>query len=372
MSQAFTADDEAYMARALRLAARGRGRVEPNPMVGCVIVRSGRIVGEGYHRRFGGPHAEVDALRDARRKAKGATAYVTLEPCCHQGKTPPCTGALIDAGITRVVIAMRDKFPPVGGKGFRVLRSADIRVATGLGEAEARELNAPYIKLRSAGRPYVILKWAQSLDGKIATRTGDSRWISCEQSRKWVHRLRARVDGVLVGVGTVLADDPQLTCRHGRPRRPATRIVVDPNLRTPIRAKLVQTAGDVPTLLATSRRQADSDKARKLQRTSVEILPLPVRKAGLDLGRLLDALGRREMTNILVEGGGKTIGRFVDAGLADEAAIFVAPRLIGGQEAPSPLAGLGPKSMQDIVHPATIRRTRVGIDDLYQLRLTTP
>ena len=202
----------------MALAVRGQGAVEPNPMVGCVLVRGGRVVGEGWHKRFGGPHAEVEALRAAGRAARGATAYVSLEPCCHFGKTPPCTDALIAAGVSRVVAAMRDPFPKVRGRGRRLLEAAGIKVGMGLCEAEAMRLNAPYLKRQRTGRPWVILKWAQSVDGRIATRTGDSKWISSEDSRAQAHDLRGRVDAVIVGVGTVRADDPLLTCRHGRPR----------------------------------------------------------------------------------------------------------------------------------------------------------
>lgn len=366
--RSFTLDDERHMRRALALAARGQGSVEPNPMVGCVIVRGNRVVGEGYHRRFGGPHAEVHALRDAGRLAKGAAAYVTLEPCCHFGKTPPCTGALIAAGISRVIVAMRDPFPKVAGKGFRQLKAAGITVAVGLLEAEAVELNRPYLTLQRQGRPWVILKWAQSIDGKIATRTGDSQWISCERSRALAHRIRGRVDAVIVGVGTAIADDPLLTCRHGRPKRTAIRIVIDPRLRLPLKSQLVRTARKVPTMVVADRRLVSGPAARRLARTGVEVLGVPSTRSGLDLDHLLDELGRRRMTNVMVEGGGQTLGRFYDAGLADEAIIFVAPRLIGGGTAVAPLAGLGPAMMRDLRQPMQVTITRSGEDFMYVLR----
>ncbi|MBN2128293.1 MAG: bifunctional diaminohydroxyphosphoribosylaminopyrimidine deaminase/5-amino-6-(5-phosphoribosylamino)uracil reductase RibD, partial [Sedimentisphaerales bacterium] len=336
-----------------------------------VLVKGDRTVGQGYHQRFGGPHAEVNALRAAGRRAKGATAYVTLEPCCHHGKTPPCTDALIAAGIRRILVAMRDPFSQVRGRGIRQLRSAGIDVITGLCEADARQFNAPYLKRQQTHRPWVILKWAQSLDGKIATRTGDSRWISSEPSRRWAHRLRGRVDAVVVGVGTVLADDPELTCRHVRPKRIATRIVLDPHLRTPKRARLVQTASEVPTLIVTDRRSAVGRRADSLRRAGVELLGLRQTRTGLDLGTLLDELGARGMTNVLIEGGGQTLGTFFDADLADEAVVFVSHRLIGGRDAPSALQGQGPRTMRDVPWAAHAKRTRRGHDDVYQLALNT-
>jgi diaminohydroxyphosphoribosylaminopyrimidine deaminase/5-amino-6-(5-phosphoribosylamino)uracil reductase len=373
MVELFTSRDEAFMRRGLALAARGRGRVEPNPMVGCVIVRGGRVVGEGYHRRFGGPHAEVHALGDAGAAARGATCYVTLEPCCHQGKTPPCTDALIAAGVRRVIVAMRDPFPLVRGKGFRQLRACGIDVAVGLLEADAVRLNAPYLKLQRCGRPWVILKWAQSLDGKVATRTGDSKWISGERSRAYAQRLRGRVDAVVVGVGTVVKDDPLLTSRYGRPCRVAARVVIDPHLRVPMTARLVRTAKRYPTIIAGDRKLLAGKKAAALGKAGLELVGLGRDPSGgLDLGALLDELGRRRMTNVMVEGGGRTLGAFHDAGLADEAVVFVAPRLIGGQQAPSPLNAEGPAMLGEIAPPVWARRTRCGQDDVYHLGLTDP
>lgn len=368
-----TPQDESFMRRALTLATRGRGFVEPNPMVGCVIVRGERIVGEGYHRKFGGPHAEVHALRDAGPAARGATCYVTLEPCCHFGKTPPCTDALIAAGVKRVVVAMRDPFPKVRGKGCRSLQRAGIKVSVGLLEDEALRLNAPYLKLQKHGRPWVTLKWAQSLDGKIATRTGDSKWISGEESRAEAHRIRGRIDAVIVGVNTVIRDDPQLTCRHGRPGRVAARVVIDPKLRIPSRSKLVRTAGACPVVVATDRELMAGRRAKALGRAGVELIGLKRDRAGdLDLGALLDEFGRRGKTNVMVEGGGRTLGAFHDAGLADEAVVFVAPRLIGGREAVSPLSGPGPALMEQLGEPAGIEISTMGRDLMYRLLLTDP
>ncbi len=372
MRTPFSSDDQRFMHRALQLAARAEGLVEPNPMVGCVLVKRGRIVGQGYHHRYGGPHAEVFALRDAGRAARGATAYVTLEPCCHHGKTPPCTEALIAAGVKRVVAAERDPYEQVAGKGASRLRKAGIEVATGLCEREAARLMAPYLTLQRLGRPWVILKWAQSLDGKIATRTGDSKWISSQASRRRVHRLRGRVDAVLVGAGTVLADDPLLTCRDARTRRVATRVVLDPRLRTPPGSRLVRTAGEVPLLLATSRTAARSAQAARLERAGAELLVVPQRGRSLNLAALLGELGRRRMSNLLVEGGGKALGSFLDAGLADEAVVYVARRLIGGAGAPGPLGGIGPDTIGKAPLPVDVRVSRSGADDVYRLLLREP
>ncbi|MBN1347143.1 MAG: bifunctional diaminohydroxyphosphoribosylaminopyrimidine deaminase/5-amino-6-(5-phosphoribosylamino)uracil reductase RibD [Phycisphaerae bacterium] len=364
--------DEGFMRRALALAARGRGRVEPNPMVGCVLVRRGRIVGEGWHRRFGGPHAERDALRRCEGSVGGATAYVTLEPCCHYGKTPPCTEALIEAGVARVVAAVADPFAAVRGRGIRTLREAGIRVDVGVCPAEAERLNAAYFKLRHTGRPWVILKWAQSLDGKIATRTGDSRWITGAAARREAHRLRGRVDAVVVGIGTVLADDPDLTCRHVRAKRVATRIVLDGRLRIPRSAKLVKTARQAPVLVVTAQAglRGRSAEARRLRSAGCEVIGIRGRGGRIDLGALLDELGRREMTNVMVEGGGEVLGAFFDEKLADEALVFVAPKLIGGREALDPLAGRGIGTMAEAVAFGGARRRWVGEDQMISFRLS--
>jgi diaminohydroxyphosphoribosylaminopyrimidine deaminase/5-amino-6-(5-phosphoribosylamino)uracil reductase len=371
MSKAPRFDESVHMRRALMLAARGVGRVEPNPMVGCVLVRRGRVVGEGYHRRFGGPHAEVEAIRAAGKAVRGATAYVTLEPCCHHGKTPPCTDALLAAGIDRVVAAMADPFPRVCGRGLDILRKAGVQVDIGLCEHEAIQLNGPYLKRQKLGLPWVILKWAQTIDGKIATRTGESRWISGEQSRKWVHQVRGRVDAIIVGVGTAIADDPLLDCRYGRRRRVAARVVIDPHLRTPSNAQLVRTARQIPTILVSSH-GVSGKKAAVFEQAGAEVMSVRETRGGLDLRAMLKQLARRGMTNVLVEGGGKTLGSFYDQGLADEAIVFISRRLMGGELATSPLAGRGPARMKDVTQPVWSRLTGIGEDDVYRLGLTDP
>ncbi|MCK4660325.1 MAG: bifunctional diaminohydroxyphosphoribosylaminopyrimidine deaminase/5-amino-6-(5-phosphoribosylamino)uracil reductase RibD, partial [Phycisphaerae bacterium] len=369
MTSDFTTSDHKHMKRALQLARRGQGRVEPNPMVGCVLVKRGRVVGEGYHRRFGQAHAEVEALHRAGHHARGATAYVTLEPCCHQGKTPPCTKALVEAGVECVVIAMRDPFPEVDGRGIRRLRRAGLCVIVGLLEGQARELNAAFLTLVTHKRPYTILKWAQSIDGKIATRTGDSRWISSPQARKLVHRLRSRVDGILVGVGTVLADNPRMTARGTRLRRTATRIVLDRRLRIPLQAEVVITAGEIPTLVLTSPEAlaGRSAKARRLRHAGVELLECKTRDGLVDLHAGLRELGKRRFTNLLVEGGGTVIGSFLDGRLADEAMVFVSPRLIGGDQAIDACRGGGVGCVEDASLFSRVKLTTVGTDLLYHI-----
>ncbi|MFH1746545.1 MAG: bifunctional diaminohydroxyphosphoribosylaminopyrimidine deaminase/5-amino-6-(5-phosphoribosylamino)uracil reductase RibD [Planctomycetota bacterium] len=359
--------DLACMQRALQLAARGRGRVEPNPMVGCVLARGERIIGTGYHRRFGGPHAEVLALRDCREDPAGATVYINLEPCCYHGKTPPCTEALIAARVKRVVAAMTDPNPRVAGRGLRLLRRAGISTEVGLLRVAAMELNAPFLKLIRRRRPWIILKWAQSLDGKIATRTGDAEWITDEVMRAHVHRERGRLDALLIGIGTVRTDDPLLTCRVGRPRRVAARMVLDPHLKIPTKAHLVQTAGRVPTWIFCRR---DARGAGRLEKAGCKIVRVPATAAGVSLPAVLDVLGKQQMTNLLVEGGGRVLGAFFDQQLADEVHIYIAPRLIGGATASGPLHGRGIARVADsVVLPADAALKRLGQGWLMQARI---
>jgi diaminohydroxyphosphoribosylaminopyrimidine deaminase/5-amino-6-(5-phosphoribosylamino)uracil reductase len=332
--------DLMHMRRALELAESGRGRVEPNPLVGAVVVREGQVVGEGWHQKFGGPHAEIIALAAAAEAARGATLYVSLEPCCHHGKTPPCTEAIIRAGITRVVAALEDPFPEVAGQGAARLCQAGIAVEFGPAEADARRQNAPYLKLLATGRPYVHAKWAMSLDGKIATRTGDSKWISGETARRRVHELRGRVDGIVVGIGTALADDPLLTARPPGPRL-AGRVVLDSKARLPLGAQLVQTAHTVPTMVVVSP-AAPAERVEALRSAGCEIVvPSRDHEGTPRLVALLDELGRRRWTNLLVEGGSEVLGRLLDAGAIDEVHVFMAPQLIGGSQGKTPIAGRG-------------------------------
>jgi diaminohydroxyphosphoribosylaminopyrimidine deaminase/5-amino-6-(5-phosphoribosylamino)uracil reductase len=371
-NEAFRPEECRFMLRALRLAERGRGRVEPNPMVGAVFVKDGRIVAEGYHRRFGEAHAEVNGIHAARGSLAGATVYVTLEPCNHFGKTPPCTQTLIDAKVARVVAAIADPDPRVCGRGFVRLRRAGIRVDVGLCADEATELAAPYLTRAHLRRPYVILKWAQSIDGKLATSRGESRWISGEASRRRVHRLRAVCDGILVGIGTVLRDDPQLTARHVPVRRVATRVVLDTHLRIPPNAQVTRTAAQVPTLVLTSAAAlaARAARARELQRCGVEIQACRVRQGHIDLADALRRLAQRGMTNVLVEAGSRVLTGMLDAGLADEALVFVAPKLIGGADAPRAWAGRGVHDLAEAESVRIVSVRRLGDDLCWRLRLT--
>jgi diaminohydroxyphosphoribosylaminopyrimidine deaminase / 5-amino-6-(5-phosphoribosylamino)uracil reductase len=331
--------DERWMRRALDLAERGRGWVEPNPLVGAVVVRDGRAVGEGWHRRYGEAHAEVNALAEAGAAARGATLYVTLEPCCHHGKTPPCTDAVLRAGIARVVAALEDPFPQVAGQGAARLRAAGVAVDFGPGAAEARRQNAPYLKLLATGRPYVHAKWAMTLDGKIATRAGDSKWISNEASRRLVHALRGRVDAVVVGLGTVRADDPLLTARPPGPRTPA-RVVLDSRGGLPLTSRLVRTAREARVVVVTAG-PLPPEREEELRAAGCEVLAVAADAGRPAVPALLDELGRRRLTNVLVEGGSEVLGSFLDSGAIDEVHVFIAPRLAGGAGARTPMAGRG-------------------------------
>jgi diaminohydroxyphosphoribosylaminopyrimidine deaminase/5-amino-6-(5-phosphoribosylamino)uracil reductase len=361
-----TAQEYEMMRRALELAEFGRGLVEPNPLVGAVLVRDGHVVGEGWHPRFGSAHAEIVALQAAGGRARGATLYVTLEPCCHTGKTPPCVDAILHAGVSRVVAAMADPFPAVSGQGIEALRSAGVAVDVGLLEPEARALNAPYLKLLRTGRPWVIAKWAMTLDGKIATRTGDSKWITSEESRRLVHALRGRVDAIVVGIATVLADDPLLTARPPGPRS-ATRIILDRRLRLPLGSQLVRTAREAPVLIAYDP-QTDLAAVRALQAAGCECLPRPEQGDHGQILGLLDELGRRRFTNVLVEGGSGVLGSFFAADEIDEVWAFVAPKLIGGKVGPVPVGGEGVRLVSDASQLEALTVESIGPDVLLRGR----
>jgi len=348
------------MRHALALAARGRGAVEPNPMVGAVVLdAAGAVVGEGWHQRLGGPHAEVYALAAARERARGGTLVVTLEPCCHHGYTPPCTNAVIATGVASVVAAMTDPFPRVAGGGVARLREAGVVVEVGVCEAEARRLNAAYLKLLATGRPWVHLKWAASLDGKTATRTGDSQWISGPESRRRVHELRGAVDAVVVGRGTVEADDPLLTARPPGPRT-ATRVVLTASGRLPERCRLRETAREVPVLVFTA--AGNEPRLAGWAADGAEVLPLPAGDGGLSVDDVLVELGRRRMTHVLVEGGAAVHGAFLDAGAVDELHVFVAPVLIGGAAAPGATGGRGAEKLAQALRLGGMTAEACGAD----------
>jgi diaminohydroxyphosphoribosylaminopyrimidine deaminase/5-amino-6-(5-phosphoribosylamino)uracil reductase len=366
--------DEHFMDRALTLAVRGIGRVEPNPPVGCVIVREGRPIAEGYHERFGGPHAEVNALTAAGEAASaaGATVYVTLEPCVHQGKTAPCTQALIAAGVKRVVVAAEDPFPEVSGRGIAALKAAGIACDVGVRATEANWLLAPYRKLIATGRPWVIAKWAMTLDGKLATRTGDSKWISSEAARAVVHQLRARVDAIVIGSGTAHADNPLLTARTADPadvKRIATRIVLDSAASLSPDSRLVQTAREIPLLIAAS----DDAPARAVQQlvgSGAELFRCAGHSHSTRMDTLLQELGRRRMTNILVEGGSRLVGTLFDMRAVDEVHVFIAPKLAGGADAPNPIAGHGIECMATALRLADIHIEELEGDVYIHGRIT--
>ena len=360
MQQSESEFDAWHMARAIELAARGEGLVEPNPMVGCTLVADGETVGEGWHQRFGGPHAEIEALQSAGARARGATAFVTLEPCCHQGKTGPCTRALIAAGVSRVVIAQQDPFPEVSGKGIAELRGVGIAVDVGLLESEARQLNAPYLKLVETGRPWIIAKWAMTLDGKIATRSLDSRWVSSHASREIVHQLRGRVDAIMIGRATAEADDPLLTARPPGART-AVRIVLDSAASLADTSQLVRTARQSPVLVATGQQAAAKDRQR-LTAAGCEVIECPGESQADRLAWLLGELGRRQMTNVLVEGGGQVLGSLFDLGQIDEVHAFIAPKLIGGAGAVVPIGGSGIEQMSQAIKLSAPRIEQCGGD----------
>jgi len=333
---ACSAPEIAAMRQALELAGRGAGHVEPNPQVGAVVLAAdGRVVGTGWHAAFGGPHAEVAALAAAGAAARGATLCVTLEPCCHHGKTPPCTAAIVAAGIARVVVATGDPFPAVAGRGIAALREAGIVVETGVLDAEARRLIAPFRKLVETGTPWVIAKWAMSFDGRLAAAPGGDRWISSPESRAIVHALRGRIDAIAVGIGTVLADDPLLTARPPGPRRPL-RIVLDSRARLPPTAALVRTVHEAPVLVAAGP-AAGADRVAALRAAGCEVWQSAAESRIDRLRELLAELGRRRLTNLMVEGGAEVLRTWFTAGVVDEIQAFVAPRVVGGDAASLPL-----------------------------------
>ncbi len=357
--------DHRYMTAAARLAIRGHGGAEPNPLVGCVIVSPEHmIVGWGYHRRFGGPHAEAAALKRAGARAKGATAYVTLEPCSHTGKTPPCTEALIAAGVSRVVVARRDPNPIAAG-GVDRLRSAGIQLDMLPGCKLAANAADPFAHRVRSGLPWVMAKWAQTIDGRIATRTGQSQWISGGVSRRLVHRERGRVDAILTGVGTVLADDPQLTAREVTARRTARRVVIDPHLRTPLEAILVVTANETPTIIACDEMvlQSQADRAAEYSRAGVELLGAPMEDGEMPLSPVLRHLTEKyDATNVMVEAGASLIGRLFRQKLIREAWVFIAPLLLADEQAMPCATGMSVDRLTDGVNLKLISHRARGGD----------
>ncbi|MBM4276017.1 MAG: bifunctional diaminohydroxyphosphoribosylaminopyrimidine deaminase/5-amino-6-(5-phosphoribosylamino)uracil reductase RibD [Deltaproteobacteria bacterium] len=362
--------DVQYMRLALRLAARGAGWTSPNPMVGAAVVKNDRVVGKGYHRGYGLPHAEVEALRRAGDAARGADLYVTLEPCNHHGKTPPCTQAILEAGVRRVVVAVRDPNPRVNGGGAEFLASQGVQVEVGLLEAEARRVNEAWFKWMATGLPWVMAKAACSLDGRMATATGESQWLTGEAARAFGHRLRHLSDAILVGVNTVIADDPQLTTRlPTKDRRPKTedrfkdpiRIILDSRLRLPLTARLLNLDSPAPTWVACTE-AAPAEKRRALEKKGAEVLVLPEESGRVALQPLLALLGQRQVQSLLVEGGAEVLGSFFDQKLVDQFFFFYAPKFLGGRRALSVLGGEGAARLQDASQARDLSVRRLGPD----------
>lgn len=354
------------MARALELARKAEGRTRPNPAVGAVLVRQGRIVGEGFHPAAGQPHAEIFALREAAELARGADLYVTLEPCSHQGRTGPCADAVVAAGVSRVFVGAGDPNPQVSGQGIARLRQAGIAVETGVLEVECRRLIASFVKHITTGLPYVILKTAVTLDGKTATSTGQSQWISGPESRAEVHRVRDRVDAVLVGIGTLIRDHARLTTRlAGGGGRDALRVIVDSSLRITEEESVLHLQSEATTLLATTSR-ACKEKVGRLTKPGVEVVELPLDGDRVDLKALLKELGDRGVQSVLLEGGAVLNQSFLEAGLIDRMMVFVAPRVLGGSDGKGIFSGAGPIRLADAVQLQDVRVSCFGQDTLIE------
>ena len=349
--------DERYIRFALELAHRGEGYTNPNPIVGAVVVKDGEVIGQGWHRRFGGPHAEVFALEEAGEDTAGATIYVTLEPCSHYGKTPPCTDRIIEAGISRVVVACRDPNPLVNGKGIEKLREAGIEVAEGVLEEEAVRANEIFFKFIRTRLPFVQLKLAESLDGRIATRTGDSKWVAGEEARTEVHRLRRRFAAVLVGANTVINDDPLLTVRHVEGPNPV-RVVLDGRGRIPADARMFSEEGR--TIVATA--AMSEGKEEDLRELGVEVWRLPGDDTRVDLWELLVRIGKEDLDSLLVEGGGETAAAFLEAGFVDKVSLFIAPIIIGGRDAIPAVGGGGVERVSEALELKDVETAELGRD----------
>jgi len=354
--------DEYYMRMALDLAKKGIGKTDPNPMVGAVLVKDGKVISTGYHKRAGLAHAEIEALSKAGRKAKGSTLYVNLEPCSHFGRTPPCVNRIIKDGVKRVVVGMRDPNPLVNGKGIAELKAHGLEVRSGVLMREAGKINRIFAARMARKRPFVTIKVAQSLDGKIATYTGDSKWITGEASRRYVHRLRSRVDAVLVGVNTVINDDPLLTARVGNVRKQPLRVVLDSRLRIPRKSRIL-CLDPSTVIIATTNRSSAKDRSI-LENMGVKVLVLREARGQVDLSGLLKYLGERGVSHILVEGGGKVVASFLKNGLVDEAMFFISPKIIGGKEAITSVEGDGIRLVEKAPRLYDITVKRLGDDIL--------
>ena len=349
--------DRKYMAMALELAEKGEGAVNPNPLVGAVVVKNGKIVGKGYHKYYGGPHAEVYALEEAAEEAKGATIYVTLEPCSHYGKTPPCAEKIVKMGIKKCVIAMLDPNPLVAGRGVKILQDAGIEVSWALLEDKATELNRVFLKYIQTGMPYTFLKVAITMDGKIATRSGSSKWITNELSRNRVQKLRNKYMGIMVGIGTVLADDPSLTARVENAINPY-RIVIDPNLDTPLEAKLVVNNSDEKTILVTKKKNIETDKYKKMMQNNVKFILID--KDEFEMKEVFSEVGKLNIDSVLVEGGSSVISRCFKENMIDGGEIFIAPKILGDEKATPFIKGFNFDKISDGFELENIRFNTYG------------
>lgn len=355
---------EYFMDIAIELAKKSIGRTSPNPVVGAVVVKNSKIAGKGYHKKAGFPHAEINALHDAGRLAKGADLYVTLEPCNHFGRTPPCTQAIIDSKIKRVFIGMKDPNPLVRGKGIEKLKKNNIKVKTGILENECRKINEPYIKYITTGLPFVTLKLASSLDGKIATLTGESKWITSEKSREYVHKLRSEVDAVMVGIGTVLKDNPCLTVRlKNRESKNPVRIVVDSKLKISLTANVFN--AKKARLIIAATKFAGRKKIKEAEKRDAEVIVVDSKNGQVDLKKLMKELGKRGITNILIEGGSRLSASAIKDGIVDKVLIFYAPIFLGS-DAISMINSLGIKRLKDAVHIKDVKIGRIENDMLLE------
>ncbi len=362
----WSATDRKFMEHALALAAKARGRTSPNPLVGAVIVRDGEIVGEGYHQKAGEAHAEIHALNQAKELAESATMYVTLEPCCHWGRTPPCIEALIHAKLAHIFVAMRDPNPRVAGNGIRQLEEAGMHVQVGICEVEAQQLNEVFIKYITTQCPFVILKSAISLDGKIATVSGESQWITSEASRMKGHEIRAQVDAILVGIGTVLQDNPSLTTRlPERKNEDPIRVVVDSHARIPLGAKIFNPESNAGPLIAVTE-NAPSEKITALKSVGADVLVIEERAGRVCLKGLKRELGQKGITSVLIEGGGEINAAALQAGIVDKLMFFVAPKLIGGKDAPGPIGGTGVVCLAEAFELRAVKTTQIDTDFLIE------
>jgi len=350
------------MSRALQLARKGEGRTSPNPLVGAVVVKNGRVVGEGFHKKAGAAHGEIEALRKAGNQAKGADLYVNLEPCCHFGKTPPCTRAIIAAGIKKVVIGMRDPNELVLGKGIRELKKSSIAVIDGVLKRDCERLNEVFMKFIQTRRPFVTLKSAISLDGKIATRTGESRWITGAKAREKVHQMRDRADVIVAGAGTVVKDDPFLTTRlRKKSVKHPVRVILDNEHLVPLTANVFKNS-DCQRVLYAAGKNLPQARKEELARRGVEVLQLQEKGGGVDLQRLMKALGEMQLTSVLIEGGGEVNASALAQGVVDKVIFFIAPILIGGKDAPGSLGGPGIEDLRDAFKVKNMKVTAIGKD----------